>query len=173
VLWEAGAMSSILDEAANRHRMDAERTRLALSGVLGEEAKRREEDRAWCHQVSTRLPIAMWEVERLFARMNNSRARTLKHFTDAGCEFPPEIHQAAISPPKANCIYRGAVSADLAADSVVMNLPDGRSVVLPMEVREDGIYALIDEAAQAVIDDAVRVARERQEAVLMFGLFSY
>lgn len=71
MLWEAGAMSSILDEAANRHRMDAERTRLALSGVLGEEAK---------------------------------------------------------------------------------------------------IYALIDEAAQAVIDDAVRVARERQEAVLMFGL---
>lgn len=70
----------------------------------------------------------------------------------------------------AQCIYRGAISADFSGDSIAMNLPDGRSVVLPMEVREDGIYALIDEAAQAIIDDAVRVAHERQAAVLIFGL---
>jgi hypothetical protein len=111
----------------------------------------------------------MWEVERLLARMNNSRARTLKHFTDAGCEFPPEIHEATKLPPKAKCLYRGAVSADFSGDSITMNLPDGRSVVLPMEVREDGIYALIDEAAQAIIDDAVRVARERRQSIIAFG----
>jgi len=72
----------------------------------------------------------------------------------------------------AQLVYRGRASADFSGDSVTMNLPDGRSVVLPMEVREDGIYVLIDKAAQAVIDDAVRVAPERQEAVLSYAFTS-
>lgn len=197
-------MSSIL-EAANRARIENERIRMAVAGELGPAAQRAEQDRAWCHRVSVRMPISMWEVERLL-RWHGSKKKLLRHLAERGCTFPDEIHAEAdrddpgtqavladvvhvaqeaaarhermaeriakLRDEEVQCIYRGKVSDNLrAADrkEIQLNLPDGRSVMVPIEVREDGIYALFPQSVIDLIEDARREDRERRESMLIFG----
>lgn len=126
-----------------------ERAKMALAGKLGPAARRAEQDRAWCHRVSVHLPIDMDSVLWVFRRFGEDRLNTLKHFTDRGCVFPPDIHADARAAVR---IHGGPVSAEFSQPTQRLNLPDGRSVVVPIEVREDGIYALIDQETRDLIE---------------------
>lgn len=70
------------------------------------------------------------------------------------------------------CVYRGKVSDKLRAagsKEIQLNLPDGRSVMVPLEVREDGIYVRFPPAVMDIIEDARRADRERRESLIIFG----
>jgi len=76
---------------------------------------------------------------------------------------------SALRADEVQCIYRGAVSDKFRGGEIPLNLPDGRSVMVPIEVRADGIYARFPQAVIDIIEDARRADRERLESMIIFG----
>jgi hypothetical protein len=70
---------------------------------------------------------------------------------------------------EAVCIASGKVSPDFSRTSTILQLPNGRQFELPIEVREDGIYAHISDEVQAAIDEAVSEQNERRFKLVALG----
>lgn len=89
-------MSTIF-KALTKLQVEAERSKMALRGELGIDAKRRELDHKWLGTVCVCLPETFEQVERIFSYCGSDRVKTLKYLTDRGCVFPQAVHDGALA----------------------------------------------------------------------------